>query len=304
MSYSTSNPPALIAQRVGADGGALWVYRDADPLSTVAAINYVSNASKIGLKAGDSVIHIDTTLKTTTNMVANAHRTSGTAAGASCSAVEPVAETSIALASAGTGTFLVDDIIYFDNDPDQNEYRVTTGDTDVSDGGTLVITPGLVVATAVGTGIKIKSNVINLAQSKEGQLLIEDSPATRTLLADESGAVLTFDRAAGQVLTLPPAVPGLEFEFIVTVSLTSNAYSVLCDTGDFLVGGILGAIEGAATDEYHFANGTTHLGLSMNKTTTGGLIGTHIKVKAISSTLWIVEGVASCTTAPATPFTT
>jgi hypothetical protein len=71
-----------------------------------------------------------------------------------------------------------------------------------------------------------------------------------------------------------------------------------------MVGGILGAVEGAATDEYHFADGTTDLGLSMNKTTTGGLIGTHIKVKAISDTLWLVEGVASCTATPATPFTT
>jgi hypothetical protein len=70
------------------------------------------------------------------------------------------------------------------------------------------------------------------------------------------------------------------------------------------VGSLLGGIEGAATDETHFANGTTHVGISMNKTTTGGLIGGIFTLKAISSTLWMVQGNTSCTATPATPFTT
>lgn len=61
MAYSTSNPPALVAQRVGADGGAVWVYKDGDTLSTVTGADYISDGYDLGLVAGDKVIFIDST---------------------------------------------------------------------------------------------------------------------------------------------------------------------------------------------------------------------------------------------------
>jgi len=312
MAYSTSNPPRLVSQSVGAGGGDLWVYKDGDSLDDVASVNYITNATELGLKAQDVVVHMDTTDLVTNVLTAVAHRTSGTASGATCSAIEPLTETSIALSSAGTGTFLIDDVITFDNDPDGTEYRVTTGDADISGGGTLVIVnisggTGLAKATAVGTGINIKSDVINLSTGKTGRKVHASSPATRLIQPSESGDLFLMDTATGQSFTLPEAVVGLKYSFMVTTDLTSNAYAVLCSTataGDFMVGAIQGAIEGAATDETHFANGSTHLGLSMNKTTTGGLIGTWIEVECITTALWSVKGVASCTATPATPFTT
>lgn len=133
---------------------------------------------------------------------------------------------------------------------------------------------------------------------------VSGSGATKSLIDADAGPVL-MDRAAGIVFTLPAPKVGLEYDFIVTTSLTSNAYTVNTDgASTFIVGSITGGIEGAATDEIHFANGTTHVGISMNATTTGGLVGTRFKLKAISATLWAVEGVASCTATPATPFTT
>lgn len=307
MTYAISNPPRLVSQSVGANGGDLWVYKDGDSLDDVAAVNYVSDAADLGLKAQDVVILMDTTDLTTSMLTAVAHRTNGTASGALCSAIEPIGETSIALQSAGTGTFLVDDIILFDNDPDKTEYRVTTGDADISGGGTLVITPGLVTATAVGTGITFKTGVINLSTGKAGRKVHASSAATRLLQPSESGDLFLMDAAAGQSFTLPVGAIGMKYEFIVTVDLTSNAYAVLCSTataGDFMVGAVSGAIEATATDEWHFANGTTHLGFSSNKTTTGGLIGSILTVECIAANLWKVSGVQSCTATPATPFTT
>ena len=61
MAYETSNPPALISQRVGADGGAVWVYKDGDTLSTVIGADYISNGDALGMEAGDKVIFIDST---------------------------------------------------------------------------------------------------------------------------------------------------------------------------------------------------------------------------------------------------
>jgi hypothetical protein len=217
MAYETTNVPSLISQRVGASGGAVWIYTDGDPVSTVCGVNYLSNATALGLKAGDKVIHVDTTLNTTTDLRVMTGETPGTAVGALCSAIEPATETSIALDSAGTGTFLINDIVRFSNDP-TSEYRITTGDTDISNGGALVITPGLAVATAIGTGISIKSDVINLSAGKTGSQVISGSGATRTLTAQESGATVLFDLATGITYTLPTAVVGLKYKFITTVN--------------------------------------------------------------------------------------
>ena len=169
MAYSILNPPGMIAQRVGASGGAVWVYTDGDDLSTVTAINYVSNATDLGLVAGDRVIHVDSTKGICTDLCAVSGATTGTAVGATTSAVEPIGETSIALGSAGTGTVLVGDIVTFSgaNAVAGTEYLITTGDADISGGATLVITPALVAAIAIGDKMTIKSDVVNLSGTSQ-----------------------------------------------------------------------------------------------------------------------------------------
>jgi hypothetical protein len=68
MTYATTNPPALVSQRVGADGGAVWIYKDGDPIGTVTGADYISNGDDLGMVAGDRVIHIDETTGQTTEM--------------------------------------------------------------------------------------------------------------------------------------------------------------------------------------------------------------------------------------------
>jgi hypothetical protein len=61
MAYSTSNPPSLVAQRVGASSGALWIYSDGDPIATITGANYISNGDALGMEAGDSVVVVNAT---------------------------------------------------------------------------------------------------------------------------------------------------------------------------------------------------------------------------------------------------
>ena len=302
MAYATSNPPSLTSQRVGGTG-AIWSYIDGDGLDDVLEVNYISNATDLGIKAGDTVMHRDETDLVTTELVVNTHRTSGTASGALCSAIEAIAETSIALQSVGSGTFLIGDVITFENDP-VTEYLLTTGDADISGGGTLVITPGLVVATEVGTKIAIKTDVLNLSSGKSGFNLEASLAATQLITPSESGSMFLFDRSTGLTYTLPAAVAGLEYWFATTVSLVSGVYDIDAASGDFFLGAINGAIEGDPEGEVHFADGTADLTISSNATTTGGLIGGWIHLRAISGVIWHVEGVLSCTATPATPFLT
>ncbi|HZM00992.1 MAG TPA: P22 phage major capsid protein family protein [Planctomycetota bacterium] len=73
----------------------------------------------------------------------------------------------VTLASAGTGTILVGDIITFAGHT--QTYVVTSGDADVSNGGTISFYPGLQVALAASTiAITLKaSHVVNLAFHRE-----------------------------------------------------------------------------------------------------------------------------------------
>jgi hypothetical protein len=59
MAYATTNPPSLVAQRVG-DGPAVWIYKSADVDSDVNGASYFSNGVSLGMQVGDIVLVVDT----------------------------------------------------------------------------------------------------------------------------------------------------------------------------------------------------------------------------------------------------
>lgn len=61
MAYSTSNPPALIAQRVGDDAGALWMLSTTDSLLLTGVADYISDGDALGMEVGDTVVIMNTT---------------------------------------------------------------------------------------------------------------------------------------------------------------------------------------------------------------------------------------------------
>lgn len=136
--------------------------------------------------------------------------------------------------------------------------------------------------------------------------VISEGVATRTLLAKESNALCVFDRAAGVVYELPTPTVGLTFEFIVTVSVTSNAHKIITAAGtQFLIGKvIMGDVTVAQSGDVFTADGTTIRALSADGATKGGLLGETYKVTAISATQWAIEGVSHGAGTLATPFAT
>lgn len=126
--------------------------------------------------------------------------------------------------------------------------------------------------------------------------------ATRTLTASEAGSLVLFDRAAGIVITLPAPVIGMEFDFEVTVSITSNAAKIITDVGTTLLIGSLINVKTDLTTLFCIGNGSTHISVSMNGTTTGALIGTRLRFTCVSTTLWMVSGAILGSGAIATPF--
>lgn len=147
--------------------------------------------------------------------------------------------------------------------------------------------------------------VLDVVQS--GQNVISgEAVATRTLNPNESGSLVTFDRAAGIVYTLPAARPGLYFDFVITTTITSNSAKVITAAGTEL---LIGSLTSVDTDTGNVlvgftGNGSTHVAITQNGTTTGGILGTKFRVTCLSSTRWIVEGNILGSGVVATPFAT
>lgn len=65
MSYSSTNPPALVGQRM-AGGPGLWIYKSTTEASIDAlATGYYANGESLGMKVGDIVIAVSNTAGTT-----------------------------------------------------------------------------------------------------------------------------------------------------------------------------------------------------------------------------------------------
>lgn len=136
--------------------------------------------------------------------------------------------------------------------------------------------------------------------------VISGSGAIVTLTAAQSGSLCLFDRAAGIVFTLPAPSVGVYFDFSVSTSVTSNAHKVITSGATiFLIGSLINIDTDTANAVAAWtADGSTIVSASMNGTTTGGLIGTLMRVQCVTSTLWMVSGIDQGSGTVATPFAT
>jgi len=137
--------------------------------------------------------------------------TAGTASGATTNAAGyAVGATVLTLASAGTGTLLAGDCVTFAGDT--NIYVLASGDSDVSNGGTITLQePGLRVAMSAATKAitVIATSARNMAFSKSAIQLATRLPALPIGLDGKAG-----DSAADRI-TLTDPVSGLMFEVSV-----------------------------------------------------------------------------------------
>lgn len=58
MAYETSNPPFLIAKGVGS-GRGVWMYVDADAITSVRVSGYFTNGYSLGMRAKDIILVVD-----------------------------------------------------------------------------------------------------------------------------------------------------------------------------------------------------------------------------------------------------
>lgn len=124
--------------------------------------------------------------------------------------------------------------------------------------------------------------------------------ATLTVTPDSNGQIINLSRAAGVTVTLPAATGSnavYTFETATSVTSNNNVIQVANATdvmnGFASVGGTTASVFGTLP-----ASDT----ITMNGTTTGGLIGSHVQVTDIAAGYYLVQASLVGSGTPATPF--
>jgi hypothetical protein len=152
-------------------------------LDTAAGANLRGKQASSSQEFGDSMLRQGVLLDINGMMVRESGQTKTHTKGTGASATTntagyAVGATTITLASAGTGTILAGDVITFAGDT--NQYVVTTGDADVSGGGTVVLAaPGLrqAIASSATAITVVASSPRNLGFARSAIVLAQRLPA-------------------------------------------------------------------------------------------------------------------------------
>lgn len=185
------------------------------------------------------------------------------------------------------------------------------GDTGLS--GTITI--GTVTTGAAGSSATVTNSgslyaaVLNftIPQGLAGSIyesVIDAATSTQALTEAQSGSIVYLNRAAGVAVTLPssPTV-GTNFTFIVRTTVTSNVYSITSGTAANVYEGYIVAKKAATVDTvFGAAAPPTNTVVSMNGSTTGGIIGTRLECVYVSTNRWVWTGETLTTGATASPF--
>lgn len=127
--------------------------------------------------------------------------------------------------------------------------------------------------------------------------------AALTLDNSYAGKTMVFDIAAGVSVTLPAATgSGDVFRFVVKTTVTSVADVVqVANATDVMAGMLMGCQDGGDTVE-GWETASTSDTITLNGSTTGGILGDFIEVQDVAAGLFSVRGQITQTGSQATPF--
>jgi hypothetical protein len=125
-----------------------------------------------------------------------------------------------------------------------------------------------------------------------------------TLDGSEGGVIHIADSDACAIVlpTITAALDGIEYKFIMANDAGGSITITSADSAGNYYQGTL-AVHQVDADDGFAANGSSNNIITMNATTTGGLLGSEVNVRAMYLTGWIVYGnVFGTNGTAATPF--
>lgn len=156
----------------------------------------------------------------------------------------------------------------------------------------------LQVATNNGTTVTTQS-----AEASGGSAVIDHTAATLTVTrALHHNKTVLLD-ATPVVVTLPQATgTGSKFRFIVQTLATATQTKIQVANATDVMEGYFLLLSTASDNEQGFATTATSDTISLNGTTTGGLVGDTVEVEDIKTGIFHVRVVGKATGTVATPF--
>jgi hypothetical protein len=114
---------------------------------------------------------------------------------------------------------------------------------------------------------------------------------------------MVFDIASGATVTLPAASgTGNVYKFFVKTTVTSNSYKIqVANANDTMAGLAIVSNDESATADI-FATTATSDTITLNGTTTGGILGGQVEIQDVASNVFSVVTKGAATGSEATPF--
>lgn len=127
--------------------------------------------------------------------------------------------------------------------------------------------------------------------------------ASTTLADTHMGTMLVVNAAAGLTLTLPAASgSGKGFSVMIGTTVTSNDVIIqVANASDTMKGNVIVAADGGSSVLGWEAASTSDT-ITLDGSTTGGIIGDYIDLVDVAANVWAVRAVLSATGTEATPF--
>ena len=135
---------------------------------------------------------------------------------------------------------------------------------------------------------------------------VQSLTANVTLTENDSGTFFACNKAASLAITLPALATidvGTWFRFWVQTPVAGGSLTITAQSGDLLKGGVTNYdTDTSNAITFYSPNGSSHLIVTLNGSTTGGVGNDLLEFTAISATEWHVSGTVFATGTPATPF--
>ena len=131
---------------------------------------------------------------------------------------------------------------------------------------------------------------------------VTTTPLAVTAAAHDS-KIVTLNKADGIAVTLPAATgSGAKLQFIIGTTITSVGTTIkVADATDVMAGTALFAADAGDT-AVMFETAATSDTITLNGSTTGGILGDSVELIDIAANLWWVRVVGSASGSEATPF--
>jgi len=133
--------------------------------------------------------------------------------------------------------------------------------------------------------------------------LVSIAADTTITAAAHAGRTMNLNIASGATVTLPAASgTGNTYRFFVQTTVTSNNYKIQVASGDDTMSGVaVVANDGGATASI-FETAADSDTITLDGTTTGGILGGHIEIQDVASNKFRVLINQAATGSEATPF--